>query len=74
MVFMALATALVLCTRSQDSLLSVSAHRVHAVFSTAGFKGGSKAVSEDTWNRRAAERPPASLAQLAALEPKPLVR
>ena len=41
-VFMTLITALVLCARSQDSLLSVSVRNVHVVFSTAGFKGGEK--------------------------------
>ena len=40
--FMALITALALCGRTQDSLLSVSERRVHVVFSTAGFKGGGK--------------------------------
>ena len=40
--FMALTTALVLCARSQDSLLSMTVRRVHVVFSTAGFKGGGK--------------------------------
>ena len=40
--FMVLLTAMVLCTRSQDSLLSVSMDRVHVVFSTAGFKSGGK--------------------------------
>ena len=39
---MALIIAMVLCTRSQDSLLFVSLRRVHVVFSTAGFKGGGK--------------------------------
>ena len=39
---MALITALVLCARSQDSLLSVLMRRVHVVFSTAGFMGGGK--------------------------------
>ena len=38
----ALITATVLCTRSQDSVLSVSARRVHAVFLTAGFQDGEK--------------------------------
>ena len=42
MSFMALITALVLCDRSHDLLLSVSVHREHVVFSTAGFKGGGK--------------------------------
>ena len=36
--FMALITAMVLCARSQDSLLSVSMRRVHVLFSTAEFK------------------------------------
>ena len=41
--FMALEAAMmVLCARSQDSLLSVSVRRVHVVFSTTGFKGGGK--------------------------------
>ena len=40
--FMALITTLVLCARSQDSLLSVPVRRVHVVFSTAGFNGGGK--------------------------------
>ena len=38
--FMALIATLVLCVRSQDSLMSVSVRSVHVVFSTAGFKGG----------------------------------
>ena len=38
--FMVLITALVLCARSQDSLLSVSVRRVHVAFSTAGYKDG----------------------------------
>ena len=41
-VFMALVTTLVLCAGSQDLVMSVSARRVHVVFSTAGFKGGGK--------------------------------
>ena len=41
-VFMALITAMVLCTRSQDSLLSVSVYTVHVVSSAAGLKGGGK--------------------------------
>ena len=43
--FMELITALVLCARSQDALLSVSVRkglRVHAVFSTPGIKGARK--------------------------------
>ena len=40
--FMALITALVLCARSQDSLLSVAVCRINVVFSTAGFKDGGK--------------------------------
>ena len=39
---MALLTAMILCARSQDSLLSVSVRMVHVVFSAAGFKGGGK--------------------------------
>ena len=35
---------MVFCARPQDSVLSVSVHRVHVVFSTTGFKGGGKAV------------------------------
>ena len=35
-VFMALITSMALCARSQDSLLSVSEHRVYIVFSTSG--------------------------------------
>ena len=38
-VFTALITTLVLCTRIQNLVLSVSVRRVHVVFSTAGFKG-----------------------------------
>ena len=38
--FIAPIAALVLCARSQDSLLSASVVEVHVVFSTAGFKGG----------------------------------
>ena len=40
--FMAFMTALVLCARSQDLVLSVSVRRVHVVFSAAGFTGGGK--------------------------------
>ena len=40
--FIGLVTALVVCARSQDSLLLVSVHRVHVVFSTAGFTVGGK--------------------------------
>ena len=40
--FMALITALDLCTRSQDWIQSVSVREVHVVFSTARFKGGGK--------------------------------
>ena len=40
--FMATMTVSVLYSRSQDSLLSVSLHRVHVVFSTTGLKGGGK--------------------------------
>ena len=40
--FMPLVTAMVLCARFQDSLLSVSVRRVRVVFSTSGFKGGEK--------------------------------
>ena len=41
-IFMALVSTLVLCARSQDSLLSVSERRVHTVFSAVGFKGEGK--------------------------------
>ena len=40
--FMTLATALVLCARSLDSVLSMLVRRVLVVFSTAGFKGEGK--------------------------------
>ena len=40
--FIALITVLVLCARSQDSLLSVSVRRAHIVFSTSGFKDEGK--------------------------------
>ena len=40
--FMVLITALVLCTRYQDLVMSMSVRRVHVVFLTAGFKGGEK--------------------------------
>ena len=40
--FLALVTVLVLCAKSQDLVLSVSVHKVHVVFSTAGFEGGGK--------------------------------
>ena len=39
---MALVTSMVMCDKSNDSLLSVSVRRVHVVFSTAGFKDGGK--------------------------------
>ena len=38
MVCMELITAMVLCARSRDSLLSASVRRVHVVFSTTGYK------------------------------------
>ena len=41
-VLMALITTLVLCGRSHDLVMTVSVRRVHAVLSTAGFKGGGK--------------------------------
>ena len=40
--FTALVTAMVLCARSQDSLMSASVRRVHVLFSTAGLKCGGK--------------------------------
>ena len=40
--FMALITAVVLCARSQNLLLSVSMRRAHVGFSTAGLTGGGK--------------------------------
>ena len=40
--FMVLITAMFLCTRSVNSLLSATLRREHVVFSTAGFKGGGK--------------------------------
>ena len=40
--FVALTTAMVLCTKSENSVLSVSVRKVHVVISTAGFKGGGK--------------------------------
>ena len=42
MCFTALITAVILCARSQDLVMSVSVRKVRAVFSTAGFKGGGK--------------------------------
>ena len=44
MVSVALITAMVLCVKSRDSLLSVLMRRVglHAVFSPTGFKGRGK--------------------------------
>ena len=39
---MALITAIVLCARSQDSLLTVLARTVHVVFSTVRLRGGGK--------------------------------
>ena len=38
--FMEPITAMVLGTRSQDSVLSVAARKGHVVFSTDGFMGG----------------------------------
>ena len=40
--FIALIVALVLCGRSQDSLMSVSVRRAHVVFSATRLKGGGK--------------------------------
>ena len=40
--FIALLTTVLLGVRCQDLLLSVSARRIHVVFSTARFKGGRK--------------------------------
>ena len=48
--FMALITAIVLCVRSQDSLLSVSVRRVHVVFSTVRFKAGRKSTKLEDMN------------------------
>ena len=42
MSFTALITAMVMCAKSQDSLMSVSVRRVHVIFSTAELKGGGK--------------------------------
>ena len=44
--FMAHIPAMVLCAKSQDSLMSVSERRLHAVFSTDGFKCGGKPCSK----------------------------
>ena len=56
--FMALFTAIVLCTRYLDSVLSVSVRRAPVVFSTVGFRG---------------ERHPEILALLTGFEPNPSV-
>ena len=40
--FVALIPALVLCARSQDSLMSVSVRRVYVLFLSVGFKNGGK--------------------------------
>ena len=45
-VFMAVITAMVLCARSKDLVLSVSVHRLHVVYSTARFMGGVKRSSK----------------------------
>ena len=45
---MALITAMVLCARSRDSLVSVSPRRVHVIFSTTGFKGGGKPLVQSS--------------------------
>ena len=43
-VHMELRTAMVLCARSYDSLLTVSVRRLHVVFSSTGFNGGGSHV------------------------------
>ena len=59
--FMAPITAMALFVRSQDSLLPVSARRVHVAFSTFRFKGNGKSCPE--------ERHPESIAHLAGIDP-----
>ena len=72
MSFIALLTAMVLCSRSQDSLLSVSARRARVVFSTDGFIVGEQPCSE-TREITTGESHPESSEHLAGIEPKPLV-
>ena len=69
---MARITALVLCARSQDSLLSVSMCRVHVVFATAEFREEESRILRHV-NPRAVEGHPESLAHLAGIELKPTV-
>ena len=47
--YMALITALILCARPQDSLLSVSVLRVHVVLSASGFSGGGNPCQKGTF-------------------------
>ena len=70
--FMALITAVVLCARFQNSLISVSVRMVRVVSSNAGFKGGGKPCPK-THETTAAERHSESLAHLAGFKTKPLV-
>ena len=65
--FMALTTTLVLCSRSQDLVLSVSVRRVHVVFLTAGFKGGGKSclnTHETTALRQGIQKKPRALSRV----------
>ena len=61
--FMALITAMVVCAKSQRSLLSVSVRRVHVVFSAAGFNGEGEPCPKtgDTPRCREASRKPCAL-------------
>ena len=71
--FMALITAMVLCARSQDSILSTLLSRVHVVFSTTGFKGGGKPCYNTCESGCTVEMHTASPALLDGIEPKLLV-
>ena len=68
MCFMALETAMVLCARSQDAVLSLSVRRTHVVFSTAGFTGGGSRAPRQVKSPRY-ERHPESLAHLVGSNP-----
>ena len=73
MCFMALIITLVLCARSQDSVMSVSVRRVRVVFSTAEIKGGGKSCRKTRETAASGRLHPESLAHLAGFEYKPLV-
>ena len=70
---MALITALVLCARPEDSLLSVSVRRILVVITTLLDLRAEEGRVLRYVQSRAVERHPESLAHSAGIKPKPLV-